>query len=128
MNAGSSEGCTSLKRWLGAILWLWPLSLVALDPGKSVFQFNCQNWTRQSGLPANKINDVIQTNDGYLWLATQHGLIRFDGLEFKVVPINLAQAGSEEVRKLYKANEGGLWFANNDGGYGGYDGRIFCSR
>jgi ligand-binding sensor domain-containing protein/C4-dicarboxylate-specific signal transduction histidine kinase len=100
-------------------------ALHALDPDKSVFQFNCENWTRLKGLPAEKISSVSQTRDGYIWLGTQNGLVRFDGLEFKTVPIDLPQAQGQEVRKLVQASDGGLWFAVQDGGYGHYDGRSF---
>ena len=41
-------------------------------------------WTAEDGLPVNSILDVVQTDDGYLWLATYDGLVRFDGLDFKV--------------------------------------------
>ncbi|HXC98766.1 MAG TPA: two-component regulator propeller domain-containing protein, partial [Verrucomicrobiae bacterium] len=70
-------------KWAVALGLLFiPLSVRALDPDKSVFQFNCQNWTRQNGLPADKVSTITQTKDGYIWLGTQNGLFRFDGLEF----------------------------------------------
>src|SRR5688572_5615787 len=72
-------------RWLPRALFLFILMgsrVFALDPAKSLFQYNCQNWTRQTGLPANKINAVAQSRDGYIWLSTQNGLVRFDGVEF----------------------------------------------
>ena len=113
------------KTALGCALLLLPLSLMALDPAKSVFQFNCQNWTRQNGLPAEKISSISQTKDGYIWLGTQNGLIRFDGLDFKAVPIELPQAQGQEVRSLVQARDGGLWFSINNGGFGHFDGRKF---
>ncbi|HYD84236.1 MAG TPA: two-component regulator propeller domain-containing protein, partial [Opitutus sp.] len=106
-------------------LLLLPLSLRALDPAKSVFQFNCQNWSRHNGLPADKIAAVAQTADGFIWLGTQHGLTRFDGLDFSVVPIALPEAKGHDVRALYAAHRGGLWFAIDQGGFGYFDGRVF---
>ena len=41
-------------------------------------------WTTEDGLPVNSINDIAQTEDGYLWLATYDGLVRFDGTEVTV--------------------------------------------
>jgi len=41
-------------------------------------------WTTDDGLPVNSVNDIVQTDDGYLWLATYDGLVRFDGTEFEV--------------------------------------------
>ncbi len=37
-------------------------------------------WTTEDGLPQNSINAIVQTRDGYLWLATFGGLVRFDGI------------------------------------------------
>src|SRR5580765_2704254 len=41
-------------------------------------------WTTDQGLPQNTIQDIAQTADGYLWLATADGLVRFDGVHFTV--------------------------------------------
>lgn len=101
------------------------LTAYALDPAKSVYQFNCQNWTRQNGLSANRITSVTQTKDGYLWLGTQNGLARFDGLEFKLVPVDAQGKLNQEIRQLVRSSDGGIWFANENGGFGHYDGKKF---
>ena len=112
---------------VGAGLLLCSGAAWALDPAKSIFHFNVQNWTRQSGLPADKISAITQTDDGYLWLGTQNGLVRFDGLEFKAVPITLPEARGADVSGLDKARGGGVWFAVREGGFGRYDGRRFSA-
>jgi ligand-binding sensor domain-containing protein/signal transduction histidine kinase len=113
-------------KWAPALALLFlPLSLWALDPDKSIFQYNCQNWTRQSGLPADKVSTVIQTKDGYIWLGTQNGLFRFDGLAFTPVPVDLPQSQNREIRQLSRSKNGGFWFGINVGAFGGYDGRKF---
>ncbi|MCZ6780302.1 MAG: hypothetical protein O7C73_01510, partial [Nitrospirae bacterium] len=43
-----------------------------------------QVWTVKDGLPVNSINAIVQTRDGYIWLATYDGLVRFDGVRFTV--------------------------------------------
>ena len=43
-----------------------------------------EQWTVEDGLPVNHGNALYQTPDGYLWLATFDGLVRFDGLTFTV--------------------------------------------
>ena len=108
-------------------MWFFMLAVpvLALDPARSLFQFNCRNWTRQNGLPTDKINTIAQTKDGYLWLGTQDGLVRFDGLEFKDLPITLPAAQSHEVRMLITSHDGGLRFALGNGGFGSYDGHSF---
>ena len=116
-------------RRLLAVLAVLPLLLAgrafALDPTRSIYQYNCQNWTRHNGLPANKINSITQTRDGYLWLGTPIGLVRFSGLEFKAVPIDLPQAQGQEVRQLVTSGDGQILFAIMHGGFGRYDGKKF---
>ena len=50
---------------------LGPVRSLALDPAKNVYQYNCQSWTRREDLPANSINAITQTKDGYLWFPAQ---------------------------------------------------------
>ena len=38
----------------------------------------------EDGLPGNNITSIVQTGDGYLWLGTRNGLVRFDGVRFTV--------------------------------------------
>jgi ligand-binding sensor domain-containing protein/signal transduction histidine kinase len=116
-----------LRLTAGLLALLCSLPALALDPAKSIFQFNCRNWTRQSGLPAQLVNSITQTKEGYLWLGTQHGLVRFDGLEFKVVPIDLPQAQGEDLRMISRADDGRVLFAVRFGGFGGYDGQKFSA-
>lgn len=99
----------------------------ALDPGKSIFQFNCRNWTRQNGLPVDKVSAIAQDKDGYLWLGTQDGLVCFNGLEFSVIPINLPSAQGHDVEKLITSHSGDIEFTVKNGGFGSYNGRVFSS-
>ncbi|MEO6005247.1 MAG: two-component regulator propeller domain-containing protein [Opitutus sp.] len=99
--------------------------LSALDPAKSIFQFNCKNWTRLVGLPADKISAITQDEDGYLWLASQNGLIRYDGQTFTQVPVDLPSARGTNISALSRTKNGVLWFSIKDGGFGGFDGKKF---
>jgi len=123
---------TPCQRWRGALACLCAAAAFipavrALDPAKSIFQFNCHNWTREAGLPADKITTVTQTPDGYIWLGSQNGLVRFDGLEFKVVPVGLPQAQGQDIRQLDLAADGRMWFSIANGGYGNFDGETFSA-
>jgi PAS domain S-box-containing protein len=111
----------------GWILLALPLPLLALDPDKSVFQFNCQNWTRQNGLPAGKINTVTQTANGYIWLGSQNGLVRFDGLKFNVVAVDFPGARGTEVRMLAPTEAEGMLISVNNGGFGSFNGQTFSA-
>jgi PAS domain S-box-containing protein len=77
--------------WLHWLLGfaLWPLVLTmpleALDPLLPIRQYGHDQWNHQQGLPNNAIDGVFQTEDGYLWLYTGGGLLRFDGVRFQPV-------------------------------------------
>ena len=56
----------------------------ALDPLKPIGQFMRTVWETSTGLPQNSVQAVLQTRDGYVWLGTEEGLVRFDGERFEV--------------------------------------------
>ena len=102
---------------------------LALDPSRSVFQYNCQTWSRQNGLPANGVNAIIQTKDGYLWLGMAVGLVRFDGSEFKLLDMaHIPQLRSSIVTGLSGSRTGGLWFGLERSAYGFCDGKDLSFR
>ena len=57
---------------------------MALDPRKALTQYIHDVWQTEQGLPQNAVEALCQTRDGYLWLGTQEGLVRFDGVRFTV--------------------------------------------
>ena len=78
-----------LSAWLVAV-WLGLLfspHAFALNPTTDILQYNCRTWNRQNGLPANGINAIAQTKDGYLWFGSAAGLVRFDGIDFKLLDL-----------------------------------------
>jgi PAS domain S-box-containing protein len=94
-----------------------------LDPSKTVFQYNIQTWNRQNGLPFNRISSIVQTPDGFLWMGTQNGLVRFDGVDFVRMPIpNRLGWGSMSVNSLKPSPRGGFWFGLDEGAFGYFDG------
>src|SRR5450756_144276 len=91
----------------------------ALDPAKDILQYNCQTWNRQNGLPASGINAIAQTTDGYLWFGTSAGLLRFDGIEFKLLDLHsVAGVCNSSVTSLSAARSGGLWAGLKNSAYG----------
>jgi len=101
----------------------------ALDPDNEILQYSCRTWSRQNGLPVNGINAVTQSRDGYLWFATSVGIVRFDGLEFKLVDLyRMADLRNGIVTSLYAAHGGGLWVGLENSSFGFYDGQTFSFR
>lgn len=82
-----------------------------IPPSEFVFK----NWSLKEGLPQNSVNDIIQTRDGYIWLATWGGLVRFDGVKFTV--FNQAaypEMLSDRVLKIYEDQSSTLWIATEE--------------
>ncbi|MBV9223867.1 MAG: hypothetical protein JOY85_07555, partial [Acidobacteriaceae bacterium] len=63
------------------LIWLLP-AFHLFAQVSSPYRFDL--WTADEGLPQNVIRGIRQTDDGYLWLATLNGVVRFDGIRFTV--------------------------------------------
>ncbi len=67
-------------------------------------------WRIEDGLPENSITAIAQTHDGYLWLATFDGLVRFDGARFTVFdPSNTKEMKTSRWGGLFVDRGGALW-------------------
>jgi ligand-binding sensor domain-containing protein/signal transduction histidine kinase len=101
----------------------------ALDPARSLYQYNCRSWSRQNGLPANGVYAIRQTKDGYLWLGTSVGLVRFDGSEFKLFDMSQnSKVRSTIITSLSNSKRGGLWFGMERGSFGYCDEKTISLR
>jgi len=91
-------------------------STQALDRNSPLHHFGRRVWQTDEGLPQNTVNDILQTKDGYLWIATDGGLARFDGIQFKVFNRrNTPQLHSNAINSLYQDSHGTLWISTADG-------------
>ena len=99
-------------RWLAAGLSLAcvAVALQAKEPNKAMTQFVREQWGSDRGFPSGPVYAITQTNDGYLWIGTAKGLVRFDGLNFHLFqPSNNAGVPSGPVLGLLADAEGNLW-------------------
>src|SRR5688500_2945018 len=79
-------------------------------------QYRFDNWTTKDGLPQNTVAAITQTPDGYLWLATADGLVRFDGVHFTVFDkSNFPGMFSNRFLSLYSDDQGSLWAGTEAG-------------
>jgi len=80
-------------------------------------QFFAVSWDSDDGLPHNAVYRIVQTPDGYLWLATSAGLARFDGLNFlRINSPQLRNRQSESIRNLVIDSDGCVLVAPASGG------------
>jgi PAS domain S-box-containing protein len=106
----------------------WPFLALALDPGRTLYQYNCHTWRRANGLPANAVTAIAQSEDGRLWLGTSQGLVYFDGVGFRVFePVGEGSIEGNAITSLTHRSGGGLWFGLSRGSFGFFDGRHFTS-
>ncbi len=103
-------------RWL--FNWLLPVMAgiclanvaFALDPNRAISQYIRDQWNAERGFVGGAIYAISQTDDGYLWIGTERGLVRFDGSNFTLIQRptpNSLQIGP--VRGLVTDAEGSLW-------------------
>jgi signal transduction histidine kinase/ligand-binding sensor domain-containing protein len=88
---------------------------LGLDPNHKLTQYLHRTWQTQAGLSQASIYVVTQTRDGYLWVGTQSGVVRFDGVEFK--PVRALQdhsLGEVWARAMVEDKAGHLWMTTND--------------
>src|SRR6476659_2346726 len=99
-----------------ALLFIAITSSPALDPHRSLNEFGHQSWLTENGLPQNTVQAIVQTQDGYLWIGTQEGLARFDGLNFSVFDKeNTPAFKSNDIRFLHEDSQGRLWISTSYG-------------
>ena len=101
---------------LFAVAALSAAAVQSVDFDPPIRQYLHTAWTQYEGSPLPAINAIVQTRDGYLWLATDSGLLRFDGVRF--TPLDAAENDrmpSHAVRRLLASSWGGLWVGTDAG-------------
>jgi ligand-binding sensor domain-containing protein/signal transduction histidine kinase len=88
----------------------------ALDPHTALQHYGYQSWQTDSGLPQNTVHAIVQGRDGFLWIATEGGLVRFDGAEFAVFDhANTPALPSDLIDGLTQDTAGALWISTSGG-------------
>ena len=92
------------------------IAALALDPATPLANYGRQAWGMENGLPQNTVQALVQTQDGFIWLGTEVGLVRFDGNGFQVFDKNTQPAlPGNDVRCLLATKDGALWIGTSDG-------------
>ncbi|MGF1532298.1 MAG: two-component regulator propeller domain-containing protein [Bernardetiaceae bacterium] len=115
-----------LFRWLGWFFWagllLWSGRTWGQVDQTSVVRFRTLKNT--DGLSQNSVYDIVQDRFGFIWMATEDGLNRYDGTRFRVYkhnPKDNQSLSSSFVRCLLVDNDGQLWIGTNEGGLNRYN-------
>lgn len=82
----------------------------ALDPARALSQYLRDRWGVEQGFPGGRVYAITQTTDGYLWIGTEKGLVRFDGVTFRIVqPSARTTFSIAPVLGLEPGRDGGLF-------------------
>src|SRR5271170_6669539 len=82
----------------------------AIDPNRAISQYMQDRWGSEKGFTGGSVTAIAQTADGYLWIGTEKGLIRFDGLNFRLFPQAIPSSlPIGPVQGLLADSEGNLW-------------------
>ncbi len=93
--------------WLAGLLaGLMPAAAIAAQPTAWL----CRTWQSDEGLPGNRVAGVVQTPDGFLWVAAQNGLVRFDGVRFTDVQgVDSLVGPGGRILRMLADRRGRLW-------------------
>jgi len=117
------------RRTAGTGTWLaWGLLLALLcvrpplaaqEAPVELRDYTHDSWNTRDGLPHNTILGIAQSREGYLWLATWEGLVRYNGNEFRVFDRSGQPALRDSaIAAVHAGRDGGLWFADSRGNLG----------
>src|SRR5215470_15917162 len=96
-----------------------------LNPALDVSQYAHKAWKIREGFTNGAITSIAQTRDGYLWLGTEFGLLRFDGVRNVAwSPPAGQQLPDNNIRNLLAANDGTLWIGTYKGLASWKDGKL----
>jgi ligand-binding sensor domain-containing protein len=108
--------CAKLTATLASIALAGCVCAHALDPSLDITQYAHTAWKNREGFTRGAITSIAQTPDGYLWLGTEFGLLRFDGVRTSPwePPVG-THLPSNNITRLLAARDGTLWIGTGDG-------------
>jgi signal transduction histidine kinase/ligand-binding sensor domain-containing protein len=111
--------------WCLCFLLIRPLQAFALNPSLDIDQYAHSAWTIRDGFLTSRVLSIAQTGDGYLWLGTENGVFRFDGIKTtRWQPVGQERFLDKSISRLLVTRDGALWIGTVDGLARWKDGRF----
>ena len=106
--------------WIGVALAVGLLTGLLIAPVYASSQpspYVATNWQTEQGLPQNSVYDIVQDHEGYLWLASTAGIVRFDGVRFRVFgAADIPTLRTGWITCLHESRSGELWIGTLNSG------------
>lgn len=115
--------CCSVLVLLAVPLSAWAQPGATFDAGAYVARL----WTSYDGLPQNSGNVLLQSRNGYLWIGTDNGVARFDGMRFDPLHLPDSNLPSNLIYALAEDHDGALWIGTDGGGLLRYQDGVFTT-
>lgn len=109
-------GILVLGRYLMVLLWAVQVATAQLPSTVSIGRdYLRTDFTVEDGLPSNIVHSILQTRDGFLWVGTHHGLLRYDGHHFTTFGFLPRELAGTSINTLAEAVDGSLWVGTASG-------------
>jgi len=112
------EACRTQIRIWGVVfsLAILPIPVLGLSPFQNINSFSIKRFSTAEGLPQEGITGLATTPDGFLWVGTQAGLARFDGISVRIFDkFNTKNFGDHFITALAVSKVGELWIGTQSG-------------
>ncbi len=108
----------TIAAWAATVVWIMTLAGACAVAQSDAFSgYTRHIWQASDGLPEQTVQAFAQTRDGYLWIGTSGGLVRFDGVHFTVFDRQNTPALHENsIFCLMVSRDGALWIGTEGGG------------
>ena len=91
-------------------------AFTVLETNQVAAEFEQRTWLREHGLSDDGVQAILQSRDGYLWIGTPRGLVRFDGRTFSIFDhVNTPEMVNDDCRTLAEDAEGNVWIGTKQG-------------
>lgn len=106
-----------MKRVIVSLIFVSTLFLSGLSKDVALNQFMLDKWDNSTGLPQNSVLSIVQTRDGYLWMGTEEGFVKFDGMKFKLYDDSVIPVESHNSRFILEdIKSSHIWIGMDGGG------------
>jgi ligand-binding sensor domain-containing protein/signal transduction histidine kinase len=112
----------TIAAWVAPVVWIVTGAVACAGAETDAFAgYTRHVWQASDGLPEETVQAFAQTRDGYLWIGTSGGLVRFDGIHFTVFDRqNTPELHENSIFCLMVARDGALWIGTEGGGLARY--------